>query len=159
MQWLQWLWCKSGAKVKVIRPCTHKKLKITVMSTCKRISCLKSAAAMAAAAAVFPMPLNRHTDTHHYECTKRLLTLDAHAQEGYSSCLACLSFQPYSSKLSNKASYQRFQQLQLYKIKKAFCIKTLCSEVMIIFSQLSLQAYRGSHWNWSCRLYFDDRAF
>ena len=39
--------------------------------------------------------------------------------EGYSSCLVCMSVcYPYSGKLSNKASYQTFQQPLLDTIKK-----------------------------------------
>ena len=54
---------------------------------------------------------------HDVQCanpgTVILLTLGAHAQRGLQqlSCVVCLSVcYPYSSKLSNSASYQKFQR-------------------------------------------------
>ena len=99
-----------------------------------------------------------------------LLTLGAHAQRGLQQsfcvcvCLSvCLSVcYPYSGKLSTKASYQRFQRLQLVKtkkIKKAISTKMFRSQVMAAFSQLSFQAYRGILRGKSSGLHFDDRDF
>ena len=55
-------------------------------------------------------------------------------------CVCVSVCYPYSSKPSNNASYPRFQQLQLDKTKEAFSTKILHSQVMVVFSQLSLPA-------------------
>ena len=77
-----------------------------------------------------------------------LLTLGAHAPEGYSTCPVCLSVclcvcvcvcVPYSGTSRNQAYKQQYQRLQRdtgMKYKKGFFFKMLRSEVMASFTHL-----------------------
>ena len=77
-----------------------------------------------------------------------LLTLGAHAPEGYSTWSVCLSVCvcvcvcvcfPYSGTSRNQAYKQQYQRLQRdtgMKYKKGFFFKTLRSEVMASFTHL-----------------------
>ena len=73
-----------------------------------------------------------------------VITLGAHAPEGYSTCPVCLCVCvcvcfPYSGTSRNQAYKQQYQRLQRdtgMKFKKGFFFKTLRSEVMASFTHL-----------------------